>query len=520
MAKTTLKGSTKPRIYTPPLRKLTDKTSLGFLFIDFCENMLHFRLLDWQKWASIHILEVDETGSFRFSHVVLEVPRQNGKTTFMKALSLFFFFVLKIPFQVVTAQTLDKANEIWEETIADIEHNEEMSALVKSTTRGNSGKVCTLLNGARFGAYASNRSAMRGKAIDLVLFDEIREQHDWDGWSAVSGTTTARPNALILCASNAGTAESVVLREFRKQALLSLGYQEEIGEEETEHYDIQSRAIGWFEWSAEPSLDAWDKRAWAQANPSLGYGFLTEATLATKFNTMPLNDFKTEHLCQWTLATVYPPFEKNAWELAEDNNSRIAQNSEMVFGVDLNEKRTHSSLAVCGLRPDRQYHVELIAQRTGIVWLFEWLRKQGTKKQIKVAVQARGCPIASYIKDLKDIKGVDVIECEGRDLGAWTGRFYDAVMANVDEIDSDAVAIKHLTQDVVDEPALTARKRSLGDGAWTWNRKESLHDVSPLMAETLAFGALSAGVTEKRVRYKSSYTNLNTAREGKGVLFV
>lgn len=499
-----LVGNTEPRIYTPPLKPLNEKTSQGYLFIDFCENILHFELLPWQKWLAIHLLELDNVGGFRYSQAVIEVPRQNGKTTFLKALGIFFFLIIRVPYAVVTAQSLDKANEIWEEAIADITANEDMNALVKSITRGNSGKVCTLVDGSRFSAYASNRTAMRGKSLDFVIFDEIREQYNWDGWNAVSGTTTARPNSMLICASNAGTAESVVLRHFRDNALSSLGYTEEVALKSDEN--ASDDAVGWFEWSADPQLDPADPEAWVQANPSLGYGFLTEHTIRTKLSTMPRNDFKIEHLCQWVLSTVTPPFENQAWELALDNRSKI-EGDNMVFGIDLNEKRTQTSLAVCGMRRDRTYHVELITQRTGIVWLFDWLAKQGAKHPIKVAVQARGCPIASYINTLKEIKGVELVECEGRDIGAWTGRFYDAVMANSESYDGDAIPVHHLSQEEVDKPAMCAVKKMLGDGAWTWNRKDSLEDVSPLMAETLAFGLFTAGKSEYRVKYQSSYTS-------------
>ena len=47
-----IKGNTEPRLFTPPLRKLTQETSLGFMFIAFCKS-LGQELLPWQKWLSI-----------------------------------------------------------------------------------------------------------------------------------------------------------------------------------------------------------------------------------------------------------------------------------------------------------------------------------------------------------------------------------------------------------------------------------------------------------------------------------
>ena len=87
-----MKGIVEPRIYTPPLRELTPETSLGFLFIEFCDS-LGQPLLPWQKWLSIHALEFigtfPEDWSFRFRYIIVLVSRQNGKTYWFKLLGLF-----------------------------------------------------------------------------------------------------------------------------------------------------------------------------------------------------------------------------------------------------------------------------------------------------------------------------------------------------------------------------------------------------------------------------------------------
>ena len=84
-----LRGSEKPRIFTPPLRRLTRSTSKGFECIEFAEDILEIKLLPWQKWLLIHALELNPDGSFRFRTVVLLVARQNGKSTLMLVLALY-----------------------------------------------------------------------------------------------------------------------------------------------------------------------------------------------------------------------------------------------------------------------------------------------------------------------------------------------------------------------------------------------------------------------------------------------
>lgn len=508
-----MRGNTQPRIFTPPQRRLTRQSTLGFAFIDFCRDILGLELLPWQEWLAKHALEVDKNGQFIYQIVVVEVARQNGKTTMAKAMALFFLYGLQVRYIVGTAQNLDNATEVWEDAIADIESNEELSLQVDRIMRGNSGKSLILKTGAKYRVLACNKKATRGRSCDFVLFDELREQNDWSGWSAISGTTTARPNSMMWCMSNAGDESSIVLKYQRLMAMKRLGDPDGLFEREenlaivpeNDEATEMSSQVGYFEWSTPPEMSPNDREGWKYANPSLGYGFLDEQTLATKLGTMPEPKFRTEHLCQWVVSLATPPFGETGWQSAEETGSKIT--GDMVFGLDMSEDRTKTALAVCGKRSDGLYHVELIQYRVGFAWAVDWLAKRAKKKPIKVAVQARGCPLASYIHDLKEIKGLELAECEGRDLGAWTGRFYDAVKANENEAETDAIPVKHLRQPYVDKAAQVAVKRSVGDGAWAWDRKNSVEDICPLVAETMAFGLFTAGVSENKVKYKSSYNN-------------
>ena len=38
---------------------------------------------------------------------------------------------------------------------------------------------------------------------------------------------------------------------------------------------------------------------------------------------------------------------------------------------------------------------------------------------------------------------------------------------------------------------LAARTKNMGDGAWAWDRRNSPDDISPLVACTLAYGAIN-----------------------------
>lgn len=508
-----MKGKMAPRIYTPPLRELTPETSLGFAMVAFCRDVLEQPLLPWQEWLAVHALELDPAGGFRFRTVLTMVGRQNGKTTFAKALAEFFQAVLGVPVVLGTAQNVDTANETWESAVADFETVAALRPMMVRTLRGAGNRILELTEGRRYKVAAANRKGGRGLSCDLILMDELREQTDWDAWGAITKTTMARPNALVWCMSNAGDAKSVVLRHLRLQAHAQIGDPDGIANqlELVPGDDLDTTTLGLFEWSAPPDCMTTDREAWAEANPSMGYGFMTERSLDAAQKTDPEEVFRTECLCQWVEARVSKPFPDGAWEAGQDPRSYMERGGARWYGLDVSADRKNTSLAVCGMRADRCWHVEVLASRQGMAWAIEWLRERAQREPVKVAIQGRGAPVASYLADLSAIDGVELVPVEGRDLGAYCGRFYDSACAVVDE--SDAVPIFHRPQPILDAAADVAQKRGAGDSAWLWDRQASGVDIAPLVACTMAFGLATMGRTETRT-YETAYS------EARGLLVI
>lgn len=507
-------GSTEPRVYTPPLRMLTRETSLGFALSDFCKYILKQPLLPWQEWLAIHALELRPDGGFRFRTVVALVGRQNGKTLLTKALALFFLYKLHAELVIGTAQNLDTSTAAWSSAVADVENSEVLRREFSRTLRGAGNRVLELTGNRVYKVASATRKSGRGLSADLVLMDELREHTDWESWGAVTKTTMAKPGALVWCISNAGDTKSVVLRHLRTQAHALLGDPDGIAKnlELLPGDDLDSSTLGFFEWSAPADCLTTDREAWAMANPSLGYGFMTEASLASAQRTDPEDVFRTECLCQWVEARVAKPFPDGAWEAGKDKASYMERNGARFFGLDVAADRKNTSLAVCGQRADRTWHVEVIQSKQGIGWAIDWLRQRAAREPVQLAIQGRGAPVSSYIADLAAIDGLDLVPVEGRDLGAYCGRFYDGVAACIDA--SDAVPIYHRPQPILDEAADVAQKRGAGDSAWYWDRQSSSIDIAPLVACTMAFGLATMGRTETRTTYETAYS------EARGLLVI
>ncbi len=502
-----MKGKTEPRIFTPPLRELTPKTSLGFAAVEYANSVLGMELYPWQDWALKHSLEIvgslEGSWKFRFRTVFFMVSRQNGKTELSKVIASFFLNVLRVGAVFGTSLSMEKAEEVWEGVIQEQEGHKVLAADIKQVARRNGGKKLVLTGLRTYKVGAPSRRAGRGDANDLVMLDEVREHRDWETWSAAVASTNAKPNGMTVCFSNAGDPESVVLRQIRSQAIERINgtKSKDLGG------SVDADALGLFEWSAPEGAATDDLEALAQANPALGYGRLTERAILANRETFPEAKFRSECMCQQVETILAEPFPEGAWTGGTDPESEIAPESELFFGVDLSQDRRHAVIAVCGLREDGNYHVEIVERRAGTEWAIDWFRARVDKYGgINLAFQERGAPVSGLAEQICTIDGVKRFAQGGPDLSAGWNRFFDAVAACAPNSTS-GVKCYHLPQPVLDTPGRTCQMRNLGGGVMLPDRVKSPDDISPLMACAMAYaGATMINKTEKKI-YASVYAS-------------
>lgn len=500
-------GYTEPRIYTPPLRELTEETSLGYAACEYAKTVLGKTLYPWQEWALIHNLEItgdlEHEWRFRFRTVLILVSRQCGKTVLSEVLASFFLNVLRVDSIFGTSLSLDKAEEVWEAVINDQESIPELSAEIDRVSRTNGNKRLILTGLRQYKVGAPTRRAGRGDSNDLVMLDEIREQRDWETWSAAVASTNAKPNGLVVCFSNAGDPDSVVLRQIREQAIANIE-----GKTAGDYGgDVDSSALGLFEWSAPDGAATDDIEALAQANPALGYGNLTERALMSNRQTFPESKFRSECMCQQVETILPQPFPDGAWDSGIEETSMIAPESEIVYGIDLSQDRRFTSIAACGIREDGNYHIEVVARRVGTEWAIDWFRARARRQPMKLAFQSRGAPVTGLAEQICTLDGVERIAVEGSRLTAGWGRFWDGIAASEPNSKRGGVKIYHLPQPVLDAPAKTCQLRNLGGGAEAPDRVKSPDDPAPLIACYMAFTGLTCADTAKNKIYESAYAS-------------
>lgn len=512
-----LRGKTEPRLWTRPLRKLTPETSLGFEAIEFSEEVLGRPLHPWQKWFLVHSMELmpgsfasDDFPVFRFKTVILLVARQNGKSYIMSTRLLWRMLMWEQPEEnapliLGTAHKLSAAEEILDLSYNALRRSDALRGLIKRKSNVNGDKHVELTNGARYKCEAASDDGGRGLSVTDLGFDELRQQRDWSAWSAMSNTTNAIHSSQIIGVSNAGEAKSDVLRSLRAKGVAEieayLAYIADGGTDE-QWAGGADKTLGLFDYGAPDDCDIWDREGWAQANPSLGYpGGPSEATIASLASMvgvpgegMPEHKFRTENLCQWVTVMAEGPFPSEALEQCLDNVSEIAPESPLYIAVDTAKDRGMSYVAVAGWREDGLPHVEVITQRAYTDWVPKFLANDLAFEPEAVIVQGRGSHASSLIDFIEDA-GTPVTRCEGSNLTAACGQFYDRVIQGT---------VRWGEQPVLQLALGEAAIKTLGD-SWIWNRDKSPVDIAPLCAATFAlWGLVNAKRTETPISAYSS----------------
>lgn len=501
-------GYTEPRIWTPSLRELTPETTLGYAACEYSRDVLGKDLYPWQEWALHHMLEIvgdlDSDWHFRFRTVLVMVSRQCGKTVLSEVLASFFLNVLCVDSIFGTSLSLDKAEEVWESVVNDQDSIPELSAEIDRVSRTNGNKRLILTGLRQYKVGAPTRRAGRGDSNDLVMLDELREHRDWEAWAAAAASINAKPNGLIVCFSNAGDPDSIVLRQIREEAISI------IDGSDVEDFggDVDASTLGLFEWSAPEEAAIDDEEALAQANPALGYGHLTERALASNRQTFPEMKFRSECMCQQVETILPQPFPEGSWNAGVDETSKIAPESEIIYGIDMSQDRRWTTIAACGMREDGNYHIEVITRRVGSEWAIDWFRARARRHPMKLAFQSRGAPVAGLAEQICTLDGVERVAIEGSALTSGWGRFWDGIAASSPTEQRGGVKIYHLPQPVLDAPAKTCQMRNLGGGAAVPDRVKSPDDPAPLIACYVAFTAMTVVEVMKANKvYESAYAS-------------
>lgn len=427
-------GSRTPRLGTRPVRELTPETSKGFALCDFAERH-GVTFMPWQREAAIRALEVNPDGTYRFRTVLILVGRQSGKTTLLKMWALWRLLEDGADMVLGAAQALNVAREAWEGAVDLAERSPELAALVEKVRYANGQENLQLAGGKRYQIVASTRGAGRGYSADLLIMDEVREQRDHGAWGSLAPTTSARPHGQVVCISNAGDDESVVLNALRESALAE-----------------RDESLCLLEWSAPDGCPIDDPEMWAMALPALGHT-ITEAAVRSALATEPPGVFRTERLCQHVTTLSYA-IDPTGWGQGADPQGSVAPyRGQLTAGVDVALDGCHVALVAAAALGDGKVRVEPVASWTSTADARRELPLILKQLNARALAWFPGGPANALAPVLRVQKGA--VEIKGADLTA-------ACMGLADLVQSGSVL--HNSDALLDGQVATASRLPQGDG--------------------------------------------------------
>jgi hypothetical protein len=443
-------GAQRPRIEAVPSYVSTS----GQEAVELCAAF-GVHLDPWQAYVLDGALGEREDGQWSAFEVAAIVSRQNGKGEILLARQLAGLFLLGEHLIIHSAHEYKTAAEAFLRIRAVVENHDELRRAVKTVRTSHGEEGIELRDGRRLRFMARSKGSGRGFTADCVIWDEAYNL----GPEAVAATLPTLSacktgNPQVWYASSAGMEDSTQLTAVRERGISG-----------------DSKALAYYEWSADPRVDSDDREAWAQANPALGIRIKSEF-IERERAAMPEVEFRRERLGIWDDASTNAVIPFDVWNDQIDRTSQPLD--PLTFAVDIAPDRSASAIGVAGRRADGKWHIECAKAELGTNWIVGELVRMRRWSTQPVVIDSLGAA-ASLVPALTEA-GVDVKTINGSEYAAACGLYYDEALAG---------RLHHIDQTPLTAAVQGARQRPLGD-RWAWNKRDATVDITPLVSTTLA----------------------------------
>jgi len=448
----------------------------------------------WQQWALRLMLGVrpDDPGRFAsFEHGEI-VPRQDGKGAILEARELAGLFLF--PWERLLIHTAHEFKTSQEHFLRIMDLVESTPALlkhVKSIPTSN-GKEAIVLHrrdccrGARLRFLARSKGSGRGFSGDLVVLDEAMTL-PVETMGALFPTMSARQNPQVVYTATAGDADSEVLAQVRERGIrgdAGLSYVEYSAGEPDDH-------VG-----DEVNLD--DRAEWWRANPAMASGRISEEFVDQERRALSEEQFAKERLCLWSVGKRASVIDIDHWQSLLGDSWEAGPVQLAALAWDAPPEKGSVSIGLATDRGDGKRHLDLVEYRSGTAWAAPRLAelvKNG--KPIHVAY-GKNSPAASLHDEIVAALGklkIPVLGFAGADVKAACGQFLDWV--------EDGRFVVHAgpNENVLAAAVDVLRKREDPEGGFTFQRRDTAADISPVMALVFASYALGRPAKRKRKQY-------------------
>lgn len=445
--------------------------------------------------------ELNPDGRLRYDEVVVTMMRQSGKTSLVRAKSIWRVTTGQARFLddqvcIYTAQKRqDARRKLQRDFIPRLrkaaaqgsfhEIKVGTSALPQTATEFkvsmNNGQEHVLFGPSSYLQIETpNREAGHGDTVDDATVDEAFAHRSDEIEQALSPTMLTRNGKQLWVVSTAGDDQSFYfwpkIRDGR--AAVASG---------------ERSNVAYFEWSLPDEAAIDDEEAWWEFMPALGRTIDVDTLRRDLARARRRTDddgediFRRANCNQWVRIPVMSDDDQpavigpEAWAKLVDPSARIV--GDLALGVDQSPMHRTHYLAVAGRTADGQTLVEVIHEQRSSVGLEDRI-DEAIQRFSPVCIawddgSSRG--LAPFIRRVVGDSRKDMLRpYSGRDWAAACESFYNAV---------NDQSICHLDQDWLTLGVEGATQKRRGD-AWVWDRLTASSDIAGLCASTAAYRAI------------------------------
>lgn len=425
-----------------------------------------------QRLALDAILAEKADGTWAGFEAAVIVARQNLKTFLLEAVVLADLFVFGAQTVIWSAHLFSVTMEAFRDLKRVIDANDSLRRRVKKISEANGDESIELISGQRLLFRARSKTGGRGLTGDRVILDEAFAL-DASSMGSLLPTLSARPNPQVVYASSAGKSNSLVLRGVRDRGRAgddpSLVYVEWCAPVTACRNDRCDHRPG------APGCALDDVDLWRQANPALGRR-ITLGHIEAERRAMPAEEFARERLSWWDEPSGTGggmPLGLWASTASSHEPGRL-----LALAVDMTPDLAFTSVGRATSVPGGVL-LDVAAHGRGTGWVADEVVRLRGESAVPVVVDL-GSP-ASVVHDALARVWVETLNPAARDVAQACSSLIDGLIQRT---------AWHSVDVLFDDAVKGASRRTLGD-AWAWSRRNSLADISPLVAVTLALWGAS-----------------------------
>lgn len=429
-------------------------------------KVLGLPLQEWQQGVIALFSEMDGNGRYAHPDCTLLISRQSGKS--YAAFVLILCQMLKYPGSQVwmSAQDLKSARAMLVEVYWPLIVNSPLANEFNLRKASGSEQLIASNGSVLHLLTATSTKAGHGSTADLVIIDEafaVDQRVEVAMRPAQATRTNFGGGPRFIVISTAGVSDGTSAWLWSK----------------VEQGRQLNGSTAYVEFSAPEDADPSDPAVWRACNPSLGHT-ITEDAIRAEFEGLDTTAFQRSRLCQWTVAHEAPVISLDVWDSLFDVSSRRGESLTLAF--DSAPDGSRSSIAVASERADGFIHSEVVAVGDGTGWLAAEVERLYTAHKPYLIVCDSRSPAANALPALL-AANVPVTELPAGERPKAFSAFCAAVFDG---------KLRHVGQVQLTEALVGAVKKPNGD-AFSWSRRSSTVDISPLVAVTEAVYVLVSG---------------------------